>query len=230
MGDELDSILRERAPPVWMPCWWITRRQGCPGSFPVLLIEPLGFWVGRRRAPIVLVLVLVLVVVIVSFCRRPRSRARRRGRTRLRAKTRQLLDRPRRRRPPRSAGGQGIELEDDDEEDDGGMSSGKRCKNRARSHPNGSANRRRAYERKTTVRNSASLCRRLDGLLSLVRCESTDSYPGDPQNGRDKFDWLLNSGRPSTRSGQLSWRRGQAGELPAQGPHRDRMSNLIISY
>jgi hypothetical protein len=41
------------------------------------------------------------------------------------------------------------------------------------------------------VWNSGALCRRLDGLLSLVRGESTDSDPGDPQDGRDQFARLL---------------------------------------
>jgi hypothetical protein len=60
-------------------------------------------------------------------------------------------------------------------------------------HPSGSANRRRVYERKTTVWNSDALRPRWGGLLSLVRGESADSYPGDPQNGGDQFARLLNS-------------------------------------
>jgi hypothetical protein len=63
-------------------------------------------------------------------------------------------------------------------------------------HPSGSANRRRAYERKTTVWNSGALRPCWDGFLSLVRGESTDSYPSDPQNGWDQFARLLNSAVP----------------------------------
>jgi hypothetical protein len=36
-----------------------------------------------------------------------------------------------------------------------------------------------------------------------MRRESTDPYPGDPQNGRDQFGRLLNSAGPITRNGGL---------------------------
>jgi hypothetical protein len=64
-------------------------------------------------------------------------------------------------------------------------------------HPSGLANRRRAYERKTTVWDSGALRPCWDGFLSLVRGESTDAYPSDPQNGWDQFARLLNSAVPS---------------------------------
>ena len=53
------------------------------------------------------------------------------------------------------------------------------------------------YERKTTVWNSGALRPCWDGFISLVRGESTDAYPSDPQNGRDQFARLLNSAIPS---------------------------------
>jgi hypothetical protein len=84
-------------------------------------------------------------------------------------------------------------IEDEDEDDWGTYGT---PEEKAALHPSGSANRRRAYERKTTFWNAGSLRRRGDGHLSLVRWESTDSYPGDPQDGRDKFPRLLKTGRP----------------------------------
>jgi hypothetical protein len=49
-----------------------------------------------------------------------------------------------------------------------------------------------AYETQTTVPDTGFWCRSGGIALGLVHRESNGGHPGNAQNGRDEFGWLLN--------------------------------------